>query len=435
MPRTIERLLFGLYIIVSVALMAAAAAGQSSDLTGIRLTSVSLVNQDPDPAIAGGIIDVRISVANDGGETVDNLMIEVDPGYPFSLVPGETATKDVGTLKSDQQGTDAKVIKYRLATASDTPSGTYDLTVWEYYKSQREVAKVEHTLPIDVKNQVNAEITYIDRIVLTPGEETDIGFTIRNVGSATLNDLVFSWENEEGTILPVGSDDSVYIPSLSIGETKDIGYTVIADTNADPGLYKLDLALTYNDPISGEDVTTQTIAGVYIGGETDFDVAFSDESDGEISFTVANVGITPASSVSVVVPKQDGWLATGASSVMIGNLNAGDYTVASYTLSRTGRSDGIAIDIVYTDTQGIRHTVEKQASMGQSGTAAYNATSANGSQYANFQGRREPGGMGAISSGVPTIVTWLKGIGIAIVVLILGVVGYLWYRKRRSRRR
>ena len=107
---------------------------------------------------------------------------------------------------------------------------------------------------------------------------------------------------------------------------------MIADTNALPGLYKLNLYLTYEDSFSNKTKKISTIAGMYVGGGTDFDVAFSDNANGQMSFSVANIGSNPANSVSVIFPSRRGWSVSGSNSVIIGNLNKGDYTVASFKL-------------------------------------------------------------------------------------------------------
>jgi len=174
---------------------------------------------------------------------------------------------------------------------------------------------------------------------------------------------------------------------------------VIADTNAQPGLYKLNLYLTYEDSISNRTNKISTIAGVYVGGGTDFDVSFSDNANSQMSFSIANIGSNPASSVSVIIPQQPGWRVTGSNSVIIGNLNKGDYTVAGFKVqsstsnmtsqdnfqnnfqNRTGRSnnsnqgrpmqrsmnsssDTVLMQIAYTDTMGERKIVEKQVNVG-----------------------------------------------------------------------
>ena len=361
--------------------------------TGTSL-SASIINQDPDPANAGDIVEVRIGISNQGGGSATNVQVELDPSYPFSLVSGESATQEAGTILGYQgvSGDDMKILKYRLLVDKDATAGTYDLNV-KLSEAGSSTILVK-TLSLEVESNDNAEIIYIDKTVLIPGKEETLTFTINNVGSTPLRDVKFQWENEDKIILPVGSDNTKYIKYLDVGDSADLTYKVIADTNADAGLYELLLSLSYDDPLSDSTKETSTSAGVYVGGSTDFDIAFSESSGSEYSFTIANIGSNPASSVSVVIPQQDSWSATGSNSMIIGNLNTGDYTVASFSLQSTATrsaptqqtttddtsttptpqgvssalSKNLEIQIVYTDTMGNRNTVEKEIAINQATT-------------------------------------------------------------------
>ncbi len=181
---------------------------------------------------------------------------------------------------------------------------------------------------------------------------------------------------------------------------------------------------------------------MYVGGGTDFDTAFSDSSNGQMSFSVANIGSNPANSVSVTIPEQRGWSVTGSNSVIIGNLNKGDYTVASFKLqssmsnmssqnrgarnnsnmqggqrsmngSTSNSPDTVLMQIAYTDTTGERNVVEKQVKIG-----FQNVASSDG--LTGSQGRR-----GAVpqESVFSTYMWYFIGIG----VLLVGFVGYRKY--------
>jgi hypothetical protein len=228
----------------------------------------------------------------------------------------------------------------------------------------------------------------------------------------------------------------------------------MAETTAAAGLYTLNLYLTYTDPLTNTIKTTNTIAGIYVGGGTDFDVAFSGTTTGTTSFTIANTGSNSASSVSVVIPTQNNWRVSGTNSMIIGNLNTGDYTVASFNLQRastgsfnssatprasgsntarnftnernmtarpTGQtSNDLTIDIVYTDTLGIRETVEKtiqilsSTSSNSTGTGAYT------------------GAAGFSRTGVKQQSFFAKYMWyIIVVVLLAGGIVYWQYRKKK----
>jgi len=378
----------------------------NADLSGSAQLSVSLGNYDPDPAIAGNTLDVSIGIRNTGGIAINDLIFEVIPEYPFELVPGENAIKDVGIVQGYQADTtgNLKIVKYKMQINKDTPAGSYELKV-RYYE-QGSTDATQKSMYLDVKNKENAEVIQIDKSTLVPGKQSSLKFTINNMGNGPLRDLTFYWENTDNIILPVGSDNTKYIRYIEIGNNSDLEYQVIADTNAQPGLYKLNLYLTYEDSISNQTKKISTIAGVYVGGATDFDVAFSDNANGQMSFSVANIGSNPANSVSVVIPEQNSWSVSGSNSVIIGNLNKGDYTVASFKLqslmsnntfqNRVGRNnsnsrpmqrstnsspDTILMQIAYTDTMGERTVVEKEIKIGFQNIGSDNGTTA-------FQGRR-----------------------------------------------
>jgi len=418
----------------------------NADLTGSSQLSISLANYDPNPATAGNTLDVSIGILNTGSIATNDLILEVLPVYPFDFVQGENAIKDVGIVQGYQadSATNLKIVKYRMQINRDTPEGTYELKL-KYYEQGSSNSATLTSVYIDVKNNVNAEVIQIDKSTIVPGQQSSLKFTINNMGNSPLRDLTFYWENTDNIVLPVGSDNTKYIKYIEIGNSSNLEYQVIADTNAQPGLYKLDLHLSYQDSLSNQTKTINTIAGIYVGGGTDFDVAFSDNSNGQMSFSVANIGSNPANSVSIMIPEQNSWSVSGPNSVIIGNLNKGDYTVASFKLqsamsnmtsqNRAGRNnssytqgrsfqrstnsspDTLLMQIAYTDTMGVRTVVEKQVNLGSQNSASAAGQTA-------FQGRR---GATQTESVIPTYLWYILGIG----VVFVGVVVQRKYKSQK----
>jgi hypothetical protein len=426
----------------------------SADLSDTSAVTISLINQDPDPAIAGDIVEVRIGVENSGGVPAENTILELVPDYPFSIVPGSDTYQNIGTLGAYQTGAERKIVKFKVKVDKEANAGQYALKVKEYEAGNSAVSGTQ-SFSIDVKSKENAEIIYIDKTLLVPGKEDSLTFTINNVGGAPLTDLSFSWINNDKIILPVGSDNTKYIKYLDVGDSKELQYQVIADTNADAGLYELDLTLKYDDPISNEQKEIDTIAGVYVGGGTDFDVAFSESSAGQTSFTIANVGSNPAFSVSVIVPQQDNWRVSGSNSMIIGNLNTGDYTVASFNLQSSQMRSGfnqtranngqtppsdqnaaqfqtqrstantLKVQIAYTDTMGKRDIIEKDVTINptslMASTTDPTASAAVPSSVAAFRGRRQQ-----------SFFSKYKWYMLVLIILIIVGVGYWKYRKEKK---
>lgn len=133
---------------------------------------------------------------------------------------------------------------------------------------------------------------------------------------------------------------------------------------------------------------------------------------------MANIGVNPASAVSVTIPTQSNFNVIGSSSQVIGNLNAGDYTSATFQIAQMGKSD-MRVVIQYTDATGARRSIEKKLPVKLSGTAAgMNSQAAQDTHEAMHSG-------GSNTSKVA--VSFAPYIGIA----LLGIIGF-WQRKSIS---
>jgi len=412
-----------------------------------KIISLSLVNQDPMPALAGQLVELRIGIENLGADPAANLVLELVPEYPFGSVQGESYVQKIGTINAGQKGTNMKIIAFKALVAREATAGQYALTIKSYTEGNAN-ASIQKTFNVEVESQESAEVIYIDQVELIPGKITPLKFTVNNVGSSPLRDLTFQWENADDIVLPVGSDNTKYIKYIDVGGSAELDFNVIASATATPNLYKLDLTLDYYDSTTATSKQIKTKAGVYVGGATDFDAAFSGLSSGQASFTISNIGSVAASSVTVKIPEQPGWRVTGTNSVIIGNLNEGDYTIASFNLQQTGNVANqsirtrtqnntlaqrpstqdltVEVDIIYTDSRGNRNTVMKQVPVDAASFRAAAAASTTGTTTGGFARRR-------------TTSTWQKIWNIArwlvplIVVLVLAVLGYRKHKKERMK--
>ena len=114
---------------------------------------------------------------------------------------------------------------------------------------------------------------------------------------------------------------------------------------------------------------------------TDFDVIFqgssttststgtstsSETSTSSTTLAIANIGANTAQSVIVRIPQQVYFMVIGTSASIIGNLNGGDYTPVNFQIiptdnsnTSTSREKNLTVEISYTDTLGIRRTIQK----------------------------------------------------------------------------
>jgi hypothetical protein len=213
----------------------------------------------------------------------------------------------------------------------------------------------------------NIEVIDVSPTSLIPGEKSELSFEIENTGGEDLENIIFSWEEKTGSILPIGSSNTKTIEELDEGDDETLDFDVFVSASAEPGLYELTITFTYEN--GNETITKTSKAGMIVGGQTDFEVAVSDVSSSGIILSVVNIGKNPAESVTVVIPTQTNFKVSGSSSSIIGNLDKGDYSVASFQISSQSRSSSnLNVEIQYTDTMGTRQTVTKTVEVQSSQT-------------------------------------------------------------------
>jgi hypothetical protein len=215
-----------------------------------------------------------------------------------------------------------------------------------------------------------------------PGGYVDLLFKIENWGTESAENVTFellptypfsldpgvSTVNNIGTINSLQRGDDAYL----------IRYKLKVDKNALNG--NNEIKLKYSDG-GGSSYSIVTFNVSVSNPRTDFDIVVQDST----TLAIANIGSNTAYSVVVKIPQQENFRVTGTSASIIGNLNAGDYTLATFqmvsttsianvsNISRrmpptgafnvsTSGGKNLTVEISYTDLLGIRRTVQKEVS-------------------------------------------------------------------------
>lgn len=340
--------------------------------------TLDLLNQDPDPVKPGDVLEVRLSIQNTGYKDIENCVLEIKPEYPFRALAGEKLVQNIGTLGKRSEDDRIRVVKFKLGIENSVNAGKYPLKACLYTNGNKKLSLIKE-LNIEINSESNAEIEYISVEKMVPGEKTNLVFGIKNVGNSPLKNAIFSWECTNDVILPVGSSNVKHINLIGMGDTANVSFEVLTNVNTKPGLYKLDMLLTYDDIEELKTITEagtvenqkrkeiKSKAGIYIGGTTEFDIAFMERGQtGAYTFSISNIGNNAANSVKVSVPLQANWTVTdGGNSVILGNLQKGDYTIADFNLkpAEIGTDLPIRFEISYTSNDGIRQVEEMELSL------------------------------------------------------------------------
>jgi len=200
-------------------------------------------------------------------------------------------------------------------------------------------------------------VTDVSPSSLSPGESATLKMTIENSGDFEAETVVVSWTDTTNTILPVGTGNTKTIGDIDTGNDEKVEFDITTDSSAAPGLYQLAITMKYT--ANGTLVTQEASAGIKIGGDTDFEVLLSDVDLGKVSLSILNVGSNPAKSVTVELPKQEGYEPIGSAAISLGKVASDDYVVVPFDIKVKDSTKDLKIKITYTDTDGDRKTISE----------------------------------------------------------------------------
>jgi len=278
-----------------------------------------------------------------------------------------------------------------------------------------------------------------------PGEYVELLFKVENWGTKKAENVVFELLPEYPFSLDPGvnaTKELGTIESLAAGERAYfVKYKVRVDKDAIDGENEIGWEYTYGTTSKSYSVGTFDVT--VEDSQTDFDVVVQDSTTSSTTLAIANIGANDAYSVIVRIPDQENFRVTGTSANIIGNLNAGDYTLVSFqitsnaniaNISTTGENmppirsfnrtatnismvsgGNLVVEIAYTDTLGIRRTIQKEVRLDTSGITETGARTrlTQGSQL-----QIPSGGLMYIAIGI---------VGIIVIVVIFK------FRRRKKR--
>jgi len=270
-----------------------------------------------------------------------------------------------------------------------------------------------------------------------PGSYATLLFKLENWGTSPMSDVTFSLVPAYPFSLDPGANATAQlgnVGSLAQGATSYfVKYKVKVDADAIGG--ENDIKVQYGN---GTAMSQQTFNVSVDNPRTDFEVVSQSSTSTAANLAVANVGANTAYSTIIRIPEQSGVRTTGSSASVVGNLNAGDYTLVSFEIASTGASTNttrsgslvpsaqavqapsglqaaaknITVEISYTDSLGIRRTVQKSVALEASSAAGASSISAARSS-SNLLTQVTSG------SGLTYIAVGLGGIVVVLVVVRL----------------
>jgi hypothetical protein len=385
------------------------------------------------------------------GSVVNNIEITATSLDAKTVIPQGDWDVEVGSLDSGESSS----VLFEFKVPSTASPGLYqvlfDITGGNI---------VSQTAVIQVQDATVLDLTAMSPTEISIGQATTVNFTLTNTGDDPIHNVLFIWDDSNNLILPVGSDNRITIPLIGANNSTDVPVVMMASSGISPGVYPLNIVIQYYDQTGTRQLVNSTV-GMQISGKTTFDIVLQTSSGTTTTFAVVNTGANTASSVVVSIPRQVGHTTTGTSSTSVGNLDAGDYTLASFSITSTstnttrngtfqfpsynrsgtntppsgrnftggqstflnqslfgGSTSRLLVQIAYTDVFGVRQTVQKYVNLSSS-TNGFSSRSTTGAS--SFNGGFSTQTQSSSSNSLSNTILYI-GIGVAGIIIIVAVI-------------
>jgi hypothetical protein len=334
----------GLLVLTCLILSPAAAQELSSNLgpSGISDGSnvdISLINQDPATAQPGEYVDLKFKISNQGLKSAEDTTVELVESYPFSLDPDVSASRELGDLRGAAIGDDAYIVEYRVRVDENAVETENEISL--KYTTGDDGFSVTRDFDISV-DDVGTDFE------LSAGKvsASSIPVNLDNIGDKSADSVHVILPDQSG-IVKEGLRTKV-LGGIESGENKVVDFAV---SNISKGeSYRFEIHYT-----DGNGVRRELVRNIEIGTlpVNPVEVTVQTAGSSETTFAVVNTGSKQIS--SVITHIQDDVNVSGSRTQVLGNLDSGDYTLATFDFTGAEISE-TEIKVSYTDSSGIRRS-------------------------------------------------------------------------------
>jgi len=331
-----------LSLIGLVMLMSVVSIAYGVKLADSARIDVSLISQEPDPTEPGQLVDLRFKVENTGGGGTENIIFEVVLEYPFSLYKGDNQ-KNLGSMQSYQTGNEGIIVLYTLKVDEDAVEGTNYVDI--KYKFGELSNDWIYVKDFPVRIRTRDLVLFVESIetvpaLVSPGKEFELSLVLKNNADSLISDVTVNLDVASSSIpfAPSSSTAEKQLYFISSRTGKIVKFDLVALPDADGGIYKVPINISYTDE-AGDTYSKNDYISLKISSTPDLLVVIDssevkgDVKTGTVTLRIVNRGLTNIKLLTAKVLESDDYAVLSEEEVYVGNIDSDDYETVDFDFS------------------------------------------------------------------------------------------------------
>ena len=293
---------------------------------------VDLIRISPTPAQNGESFEAEFKITNYGDIDFKNIKVKATSNYPFDVVGDEEQI--ISVLNKDESIN----MFFRFKVNEQLSTGVYKIN---FAFDAKSLAKI-YTVSFDVNVVGVDEIVSLDSVStepdkIIPGKEAKLKFSVSNKGNYQMDDITVKLDFSSAPITPLYSTNERKINHINSGESIDLIFDIIADSDAVSKAYKVPVDITYYDRF-GNKMNRNNTLGILIDYPPEYVLnidetkVFQSGKSGDVIVSISNVGPSEMKYVSMQMGEGTNYEVVNSNTVYVGNLDSDEFETAKFKI-------------------------------------------------------------------------------------------------------
>lgn len=292
----------------------------------------SILRYEPTPASQGSTLDVWVQLSNPGTKA-ERGEVKFNAEYPFSLPGGQPERVDVGTIAA----TEDKVVKFTVFVDPNAPNGERSIKFLYKFGVTQDWIQLES--PITIQSQdAGIVIESFKVLPIVPGQPAEVTMSLRNDGRIGVKNVDVRLDLSAETFSTIGTGAKKRIAHIPGGESETVTFMLQSDTSTDVKVHQIPVVLEFEDD-RGNRYNDSSKISVMVNAKPELSMAidgvdFADKrAAGTVSLKVINKGIVDVKYVTVRLAETDEYdVLSPSNEAYVGNLDNDDFETVDFII-------------------------------------------------------------------------------------------------------